>query len=207
MLCLIALAITLIIGRLAERRPALKHRGGPLAAFAFLGLFAFTSDFDPRHIAHAGDDPATFRTAPFEDHWLTWYQRFDFRTPAEFMNGQALNDNARVVVEYQYPASYYLDRPHAIYIPREWQDLYPLHSRERGTLDAWSGQPLLDTPEELEAYTAGATDVWMIRGTDRQRPELPDLEAVWGARIQDASRVFLSRDGRIEVLHVTFGTP
>ena len=47
----------------------------------------------------------------------------------------------------------------------------------------------------------------MIRGTDRQRPELPDLEAVWGARIQDASRVFLSRDGRIEVRHVKLGTP
>ena len=72
-------------------------------------------------------------------------------------------------------------------------------------LDAWSGQPLLDTAEELRAYTAMARDVWLIRGTDRQRPGLPDPEAVWGPRIQDASRVFLSRDDRIEVLHVTLG--
>jgi hypothetical protein len=114
-----------------------------------------------------------------------------------------LDDQARVVVEYQYPASYYLDGPHAIYIPREWQDLYPLHSHEGGTLDAWSGQPLLDTPEELAAYTATAGDVWLIRGTDRQRPELPDPEAVWGPRLREAARGFLSRDGRIEVLHLT----
>jgi len=207
MLCLIALAVTLVVGRLVRRRPALEPQAGHLAAFAFLGLFALTSDFDPRHIVAVADDRATFRTAPFEDHWPTWYQRYDFRTPAAFVNGQALDDGARVVVEYQYPASYYLAVPHAIYIPREWQDLYPLHSRERGTRDAWSDQPLLDTPDELAAYTAQARDVWVIRGTDRRRPELPEPEAVWGARLQDASRAFLSRDERIEVLLVTLLPP
>jgi hypothetical protein len=206
MLCLIALAITLIVGHLARKRPAVEPRAGHLAAFAFLGVFALTSDFDPRHIVATGDDPATFRTAPFEDHWLTWYQRFDFISPAAFVNRQALHEEARVVVEYQYPSSYYLDGPHAIYIPREWQDLYPLHSREAGRIDAWSGQPLLDTPEELATYTATAREVWVIRGTDRDRPELPDPEAVWGTRLQDVSQVFLSRDGRIEVLRVTLGT-
>ena len=203
MLCLIALAITLVAAPLARRRPPLELRAHELAAFAFLGLFALTSDFDPRHIAQIGDDRVTFRTPPFEDHERTWYERFDFISPAQFLNRQALDDQARVVIEYQYPASYYLDGPHAIYIPREWQDLYPLHSHEGGTLDAWSGQPLLDTPEELAAYTATARDVWLIRGTDRQRPELPDPAAVWGARLQEAGRDFLSRDGRIEVLHIT----
>jgi hypothetical protein len=203
MLCMIALAITLVVSQLARRRPLLETRAHDLAAFAFIGLFALTSDFDPQHIARMGDDRVTFRTAQFEDRSPTWYQRVDFMSPAEFVNRQRPDEKARVVVEYHAPASYYLEGPHAIYIPREWQDIYPLHSRERGTLDAWSGQPLLDTPEELDAYTAMARDVWLIRGTDRARPGLPEPQATWGGRLQYVSRAFLSRDGRIEVLHIT----
>jgi hypothetical protein len=63
-LCLIALAITLAGAHLARRRPVLEPRTDYLAAFAFLGLFALTSDVDPRHIAQIGDDRVTFRTPP-----------------------------------------------------------------------------------------------------------------------------------------------
>jgi hypothetical protein len=206
MFSLIALAVVIVADRLARARPVpcTDH----LAAFAFLGLFALTSDFDPRHIAAAvaGDKRVTFRTAPFEDHEHTWYQRYDFRTPATFVNYHARASDL-VVVEYHFTVSYYLNEPHAIYIPREWHDLYPLHSREGGTRDMWSGQPLLDTPEELRAYTQAASSVWLIRGTDRSREELPDPEAVWETRIEDVARAYRSRDERIEVLHVTLGPP
>lgn len=43
--------------------------------------------------------------------------------------------------------------------------------------------------------TATARDVWVIRGTDRRRPELPEPEAVWGKRLQDVLQAYLERRG------------
>ena len=66
-----------------------------------------------------------------------------------FVNGNATQvDRTRIIVEYHYPASYYLQREHAIWLPRH-TEVFDLHSRVRGTVDLWSDRRLLSTEQEI----------------------------------------------------------
>jgi hypothetical protein len=208
-LCLIALGVADICARLTRlARPPAGRNASYLAAFAFLGLFSLTPDFNPRHIAQIGTDAVTFRTGIFEPFWPTWYQRFDYESPARFVNSNATQvDSTRIIVEYHYPASYYLQREHAIWLPRH-TEVFDLHSRVRGTVDLWSDRRLLSTEDEIADYTRAASDVWIIRSIDPDfHWEVPDPQRIWGDRLVEQSRAFVSRDDRIEVVHVRLRSP
>ena len=208
-LCLIALSIADICTRLTRlARPLSVWDSSYLGAFAFLGLFSLTSDFNPRHIAQMGTDAVMFRTGVFEPFWPTWYQRLDYESPARFVNGNAAPvDTTRIIVEYHYPTSYYLQREHAIWLPRN-TEVFDLHSRVRGTVDLWSDRRLLSTEQEIADYTRTASDVWLIRSIDPAFPwEVPDPHRIWGDRVAEQSRSFVSRDGRIEVVHLRLTPP
>ena len=65
---------------------------------------------------------------------------------------------------------------------------------------------LLSTPQELAQYTGDAREVWLIRETERF-PLLPEPGEVWGERLRGSERVFLSEDGRVEVLRIELAPP
>jgi hypothetical protein len=208
-LCLIAVSVADIVARLTRlARPLPAWNPSHLAAFAFLGLFSLTSDFNPRHLAQMGTDAVVFRTGIFEPFWATWYQRLDYESPAKFVNRNATPvDSTRIIVEYHYPASYYLQREHAIWLPRH-TEVFDLHSRARGTVDQWSDRQLLSTEQEIADYTRTASDVWLIRSIDAAYPwEEPDPARIWGDRLVEQARSFVSRDDRIEVVHVRLTPP
>jgi hypothetical protein len=208
-LCLIALSVADVCTRLTRlARPPSGRNASYLGAFAFLGLFSLTSDFNPRHIAQMGTDAVMFRTGVFAPFWPTWYQRLDYEGPARFVNGNAAPvDTTRIIVEYHYPTSYYLQREHAIWLPRN-TEVFDLHSRVRGTVDLWSNRRLLSTEQDIAEYTRTASDVWLIRSIDSPFPwEVPDPHRIWGDRVVEQSRAFASRDGRIEVVHLRLTPP
>jgi hypothetical protein len=130
------------------------------------------------------------------------------------------NDAAtRVIVDTQPPVSYYLEREHAVYIPRHTPFRFDNVSRVQGTVHLWSNQRLLSTHEEVREYTRGAETVWLVRysgpGRDPNgagRPLVGEVRAVefhpeeiWGDRLIAAERRFVGEDGRIEVVRLQLG--
>jgi hypothetical protein len=186
--------------------PARQQAVPAVAACSFLLLFAATADFNARHLLNVDGEQAAFRTGPFERHALLWYPRLDVASVGEFVNTTVdAGDGTRIVVENLPAAAYYVHPDHAAYYIREGQRFREI-SRERGTRDIWSGERLVSTREELADYTSSARDVWLIRETQRFEL-LPEPEQVWGERLLDQSQAYVSRDGRVEVLHLELAPP
>jgi hypothetical protein len=168
----------------------------------FLVGFALSTDFNPSHLVRTGTPEVAFRLGEFARFETAWISRPDHRSPAEFLNrNDDLGPTTPIVVERILPVSHYLDREHAIYFGRHTED-FLLSSRERGTREKWTYNRLLSTPEELADFTASAREVWVVRWVEDPNFSQLDLAAVWADRAPELSRVFLSEDGRIEVLRV-----
>jgi hypothetical protein len=196
-LCLIALVLAEIIRRLPRVSDGLADSYG---ALAFLALFALSTDFNPAHLSRTGSSEVAFRLGDYERFQNAWISRPDYRSPAEFLNGnEEVGSTTPIVVERLLPVSHYLDREHAIYFGRHTED-FILSSRERGTREKWTNNRLLSTPDELAAFTASAREVWIVRWIVDPNFSQVDLDAVWADRTPELSRVFLSEDGRIEVI-------
>lgn len=168
-----------------------------LGVSASLALFAISGDFNPRHLVHVASPEAVYRTGQFEKRETTWYPRDDFAAPARFINSFS---NGDPVIVHEAPSiSYYVDRPHAVYLDRR-AHRFPNVSRERGTVDFWSGQRLLSTGEDVANYTRCAERVWIVRMANERKWLEPG--EVWGGRLRDTGQAFVSPDGAVEVLRV-----
>ncbi len=205
-LLVIALSVSELVGKCVRRIPSwnrpIVHTS--LAFALYLLLFGVTSDFNPGHIAKMNSPEVSYRTGRFARFERTWYGREDYESPARFVNqivdsGQT---NAIVLVNNP-PVSYYLRGKHAVYcnrLDRRFRDI----SRAGGTVELWSNQRLLSTVEELREYAAGLEFVWIIRSVVGKATDFA-IEEVWANEPIEVSRVFLSKDERIEVLRVRFG--
>jgi hypothetical protein len=127
-----------------------KHRGA-CAVVAFLAIFAVTEDFNPSHLLRGSSPEVIFRTGRFEPRGATWYPRTDYRTAGRFVSAAAPSDAPIIAINVP-PASYYIDGSHAVYLERGG-DRFRNVARRQGTLDYWSGQRLMSTPDELAEYT------------------------------------------------------
>jgi hypothetical protein len=170
------------------------------ALLVFLGVFAISEDFDPRHLLATGGVEVAFQTDRFERMRDTWYWRDDSQLPGQFVTSQASPRDPVIVMDLP-AASYYIDRPHAVYHPRGLLRFYEV-SREAGTVEFWSGMPLLSTPEELGAFVEGAPRAWIVRRTDAPRPTV--ISEAFGHRPHTLDQAFVGRDGRVEVVRIKF---
>jgi hypothetical protein len=182
----------------------LRKHTGACAVVAFLAIFAVAEDFNPRHLVRGASPEVIFRTGRFEPREATWYSRTDFRTAGRFVSAAAPMDAAVIAINVP-PASYYIDRSHAVYI-RRGDDRFRNVARRQGTLDYWSGQRLMSTPGELAEYTRDASEVWMVRRAGEDHPVV-DLSDAFAARGHVISRMYLSIDERLEVLRVGPASP
>lgn len=173
-----------------------RHRT-TLGVSASLALFSISGDFNPRHLANVASPEALYRTGKFEKHETTWYPRDDFAAPAHFINAVSAGDP--VIVHEAPSISYYVDRPHAVYLDRRAHRFFNV-SRERGTVDFWSGQRLLGTGEDVEEYTRCAQRVWIVRMANEKMWFEP--HEVWTDRLLDTGQAFVSPDGAVEVVRV-----
>ena len=170
------------------------------AAAVFLGAFCLGGDFDPTHIARAGTEEVAFRLDRYAPRARLWYPRHDYRGVAQRLESAARRGEA-IVVEHCAPVSHYLQGEHAIFLDRRSYGFYE-RSRRNGTVELWSRQPLLSTAEELRAHTRDKLAVWLVREAPSGAP-LFDPRDVWGARLKNVERKYLSRDGGIETLYIS----
>jgi hypothetical protein len=199
-------ALFLTIGDLIRRIrmrtniPATSAAAGVWVVAAGLGVFVLTEDFDPGHLARTGTPEVSFRLGAYEQRAATWYSRQDVLSPARFVAAHSAQDDAVVVINVP-PASYYLERDHAVYLDRS-DDRFRHVAREAGTVDYWSGQRLLSTPEELGEHVLGRSRVWIIQRAGD--PRHPDRHAYLTTRPHHAERMLLSRDDRVETILMHF---
>ncbi len=172
----------------------------------FVAAFAVSGDFDPRHIAAAGEPSVAFRMGPFTAKEDLWLPREDYQSVAQYLRKIAAEKpEALFVVHYGAPIARQFQPPrYASYMPRSAYGFYEW-SREGGTRDIWKRRLLLSTPQELREASRHDRVVWLVRrllSISQLRPE-----AVWGERLERVDREFVSRDGRIEVLRVSLRAP
>jgi len=205
---LAALFITVhdLLGKAAVRMAGswLRVHLGGVAIAVFLAAFAISEDFDPRHLLRGSSPDVIFRTGAFEGMGPTWYPRTDYREAGRFVSARAPLDAPVVAIDVP-PASYYIDGSHAVYLPRHGDRFYFV-ARQRGTVDYWSGQRLISTPDELTEYAADASEIWVVHRADGMRPVV-DLADAFAGREPVISREYLSIDERLEVLRVEFSPP
>ncbi len=201
----VALAVVILsardIGRLLARRLSAIHSGAYVAMPLLALAFGLSDDFDLQHLLKVDSREVVFRQGDFERHQDLWYPRDDVIGPARFVAERAAGDS--VIVQEAPEVSYYLDRSHAVYLARD-RFRFPNVSRERGTVDFWSGLRLLGTNEEIAAYTRCADRVWVVRmSADAWIP----IEDAWPTRLLRMERVHTSIDGAVEVLRVDLSAP
>lgn len=194
-LCVLALALEGASRRwLAGRARTWTIPASGLAAL--LLVFLGSRDFNPLHLLRAGEPAYQLRAGALERHAPVWYPRADLRGPGEFVNRAVEpRDESRTIAVGQPATSWYLDHPHAVYLPRSGPRFRRV-SRAGGSRDLWSGEQLLSTPEELRSYARDARHLWLIQAQGTHA--LFDPRAVFGetARLET---VHEGVDGRIGV--------
>jgi len=178
--------------------PAWGERAHVIAASICVALFALSSDFNLRHLMGVTQPEASFRIGRFEGREAIWYPRYDYASPAGFLEDHA--EAVPIIVVGLPPVSHYLDLDHAVFYPRE-RPIFRMVSRERGTRELWSQRQMLSSAEELRSYTAGTDTIWLVRLTETARHPFREAD-VWGDRYIDAQRRFVGSDGRVEVVSV-----
>jgi hypothetical protein len=189
-------AIALAIGAALSRLGRLPDSPTAVATI-FLAAFAVADDFHPAHIAGVSTNEVRFRTGDFERFYRTWYPRRDVRGPAGFL----MSVEGPIVVENEPTASFYVRRPHAVYLRRD-SHFFATHSRRQGSWDRWAEQPLLGTPAELREFVGASPFFWLLRPTRESEQHLALATLGDGVR---ARRFQLGADGRVEVVQVDWG--
>ncbi|MDH3297553.1 MAG: glycosyltransferase family 39 protein [Gemmatimonadota bacterium] len=198
----VALAMLVLSVRDAVRlvaRPRSVTVEAALGVPVALALFSLGGDFSPRHLVEVGSYAATYRTGAYQEHENTWYARDDDVSTANFVTDAARPGD--LVIAAETPAmSYYLDLEHAVYLDRRGHRFANV-SRERGTLDLWSGRRLLSTPEEVDEFTRCAEGaIWLVRSLKETRWINPP--EIWADQLEDVETSFQNPDRSQEVLRV-----
>lgn len=202
-LVVLATAAREAVDLVAAREPRLRRLLADRAAWAALGTlvaFAAGDDFFLRHLTDPAGRDASYRLhefARFSNSRGPWYYRADFASPARFLE-RAAEPGARILLVDQPPVSHYLSHEHAVYYARG-SHRFDVHSRERGTLDLFSGHLLLSTPEEVRRWTAAGGTLWLVRRTDWTPL---DEDAAFRGRVLARERMEVGEDGRIEVVRL-----
>jgi hypothetical protein len=168
----------------------------------FVAAFGASGDFSPSHIASAGQPSVAFRTAPFANREELWYPRPDYEGSASFLQKAADRAPSALFIVHHCPpvARQFRPQRYASYLSRSSLGFYEW-SRKRGTRDVWEGRVLLSTWEELREISRSDSEVFLTRPLTVAAQIRP--ECVWPERLERATREFLSRDGRIEVVRVS----
>jgi hypothetical protein len=152
----------------------------PILVALCLSIFISSSDFHLLHVLRPNSEKIAYRMGAFEKFWSHWYHRYDFSGAAEFVN-EAASVDSKIVVSYNLnTVSFYLDKPHAIYWPRE-NPRFRLVSRKGGSVELWSNMPLLSTKKDLVEYSQKSNEIWLIV-LDRYDPFLLVPEELWPQR-------------------------
>jgi hypothetical protein len=218
---LIVMACYEVLGKILGRVTG-KSNLVVLAGFIAIGLFAVSNDFNLQQLLHINSREITFRIGPSKGYEHLWFWRFDDRSPAEFLNSHRNDVDALVLSSNARTLPYYLQSEvnFAYYFPREEKDGllrfpaafhsrargYPTVARAQGKLELWTGHQLLGREQDLSAYTERVRSLYLVRRVKPAEHEF-DINRVWPDRLISYERVFLSSDGRTEVVKIVLRQP
>lgn len=200
LLCTIALTLQdvafAVAGRLKRTR---AHRVDLIVSSVCVLAFGLSRDFNIKHLLTVDSEDVRFRTGAYASFARTWYGRWDFESPARFVdrNVRPAADD-RIIVVGLGVVQYYLNADCALYLDRG-DSRFAIVSRQLGTKDLWSGERLLSTERDLLHYTQGTGRVWLVRSVASSQV---DVSSVWNNRLESSEIVYTSRDSRIEVLRI-----
>jgi hypothetical protein len=151
-----------LIGWLEKNRKFQKYKyvTRPLLVLPLV-MFFVTEDF---HFAHAIDASAmtvNFRMGKYEQYQDHWYERFDYKTPADFVNDH-FKEGDSVIIDSN-PFSAYL-KPDAIFFSPVNAHWFRQFSRNRGTEEIWSGDRMIsEIPSIIHAIPKDTQNsLWLI---------------------------------------------
>lgn len=174
----------------------------------FAAIFLLSSDFRPAHIARVDSQEVSLRMGQYAgtaDHWI---HRFDYISPAAFLNKHTMPDQPLIVSGRERPILHYLDRPFSIFVPK-WSDNFALLARKGGTVDRWSSMPMLSLASDARDYAGDADLVWYVRRVDAGNIPKRDFDfmTAWGERLISVERAFVGADGHVEILRISIDPP
>src|SRR4030067_1293005 len=103
-------------------------------------MFSVTEDFNFSHIVDVSAMEANFRIGKYKQFQEHWYERFDYKSPALYVN-ENITEGDSVIIDSN-PFFAYLTMDAIFFSPRNtyW---FPQFSRNFGTEEIWSGRRMI----------------------------------------------------------------
>jgi hypothetical protein len=162
--------------------------------------FFFSEDYNAAVLTQASSDSIAFRTGRYERLSRHWYERWDFKRPAELVNAEATAGSKIIVSRDVDTTGFYLDKEFVVYFPWEAHDFTAV-SRDRGKRELWSNNRMISTTREIMDETQHAETIWLILYPKWNSLKI-DPYAIWPGRVKNVEVFTPGRDGRIEVWRV-----
>jgi hypothetical protein len=170
------------------------------APLVFLCLFFLSSDFALDHMVRIGTYDANFRIGYSSARAQHYYQRFDFKSPADFVNRRAAPSDVVIMtseVVTQYLSTSNRKMNSFVYLHKT-DERYKSQACDFGNLERWTGLPLLSEVGDIEALaeTNPGSRLWLVADHYALRSTLPHEYLTTVARYE---QVFASPDEKFRV--------
>lgn len=191
--------------RLSSGAPARARLVRRVAVVLALVALAGSEDFFARRLGDVSAPDVNFRTGRYEPLQNHWYARFDYESPARFVNERYRPGD--VIVLDAVVSSRYLEHPFVNYVSRDLGRFRGV-SRERGTRELWTGSPLRYDPEGLAGLVPAKSTgcLWLIAAATRHSAgsfaTRADVEAFAAQHGLHASLEMAGVDGRLGVWRI-----
>jgi hypothetical protein len=170
------LAIVLALGAVATAVARFTTAGGNgrlVTAFAALGLFVLSEDFQPRHLLTIVEPSTIFRRGLTPGQQSHLVARDDTRAIAGWLESQA-GQGAAIISAVQ-SLDYYEPRVEYFYVDRTDFN-FESYTCRYGTLDRWSNKALLQRTQDIEAVIAARPSTYLVAYSSRLAPLLGALD-------------------------------
>lgn len=146
---------------IALRAPARARSVMRIAAALPLLALAGSEDFFARRLGDPAAPEVNFRTGRYEPLQNHWYARFDYESPARFINEHYRPGD--VIVLDAVVSSRYLEHPFVNYVSQDLGRFLGI-TRERGTTELWTGSPLRYDLQGLAELVPARSDgcLWLV---------------------------------------------
>jgi len=184
---------------LQGRFPRVMRRWAPLAC---LLPFALSSEFISGHTININSYEANFRVGYDRRLERHYYPRFDYASPAAFVNERA--EPTDLILSASVTATHYLERTDAVFVGKT-DGRYQAQACMRGEMERWTGLPLLDETGDIDGITGAAAGsrVWLVADSQALGRALP---AEYIAK-KFGQPVYAAPDGRVFVFQAETPLP
>jgi len=180
---------------LVDSVPRLPRRTTALPAAGAVAYFLFSADFAISHLVTIDQYDSNFRVGYDDRVARHYYPRFDFATPAAYVESQRQEDD--IIITSDVTLAEYLPNTDYVYMSAS-DPRYVGQACERGTRERWTGSALLSSREELADVVRyrSESEIWLIADWQSLEHTLPHQ---YLSEDLTLLRVFVSPDQRFAV--------